>query len=484
MGTRQLAIYALVSSTVLGGCESIEAPSGTGGVALNVIASAGACGPLHSGRVQIRGPTERTVTIAPGATDTIGDLLPGTYTVGLEGLFSGEVDCFGQSSGVQVAAGQSTTASVTLATFLTSVGQIVQSPGTKSLTVNFNAVAGAASYEVEAATDSAFTTNHVVQPNTQTSVVVTVPTSGPYSVRVRAIDPYQARGRPSGALFTVTCDCWTAKAAMPSTPRRQLGVGVINNVLYAVGGWNGSNLTTVEAYDPTTNMWTVKAAMPAPRRELAAGFVNGVLYAIGGYNVVSLATVQAYDPVSNTWTDKAAMPTARHALAVGVVNGVLYAVGGDNGGILPTVQAYDPSTNSWTSKPPMPTARRELGVGVVNGVLYAVGGYGLGTYRTEVEAYDPMTNTWASKAPMPTASAGLAVGVVNGVLYAVGGDNSASGPLATVQAYDPATDTWSTKSPVPSARTWLAAEVVNRVLYAVGGNSGAAVLSTLEAYDP
>jgi N-acetylneuraminic acid mutarotase len=483
MGTRQLASFVLVSSLVVGGCDNFEAPSATGQITLNVLASAGACGPLHSGRVQIRGPTERTVTIAPGATDTIGDLLPGTYTVGLEGIFSGEVDCFGQSSGVQVAAGQHTTVAITLASFLTSISQFVQSPGTKSFTVNFGPVAGAASYEVEAATDSAFTANHVVQPSTQTSVVVTVPTSGPYSVQVRAIDPYQARGRPSVELFTVTCDCWTAKAAMPSTPRRELAVGVVNGVLYAVGGWNGSNLTTVEAYDPATNTWTAKAAMPTPRNGLAVGVVNGVLYAVGGFNGGYLSTVEAYDPATNTWTAKAAMPNRSQGVAVGVVNGVLYAVGGFNGSAnLSTVQAYDPVSNTWTTRAAMPTARAALAVGVVNGVLYAVGGedYAPGALTT-VEAYDPVANTWTAKAAMPTERGHLAIGVVNGALYAVGGSNG--GYRATVEAYDPVSNTWTSKAAMPTPRNGLAVGVVNGVLYAVGGFNGG-YLSTVEAYDP
>ena len=65
------------------------------------------------------------------------------------------------------------------------------------------------------------------------------------------------------------------------------------------------------------------------RLYLGVGVVNGILYAVGGGNGNSVfATVEAYDPVSNTWTTRASMPTGRSGLGVGVVNGVLYAVGG------------------------------------------------------------------------------------------------------------------------------------------------------------
>ncbi len=98
----------------------------------------------------------------------------------------------------------------------------------------------------------------------------------------------------------------------------------------------------MDAYDPATNTWTAKAAMPTSRGDLAGGVVDGVLYAVGGYaGSVGLATVEACDSATNTWTAKAAMPTARsQPNAVGVVNGVLYAVGG--GGYLTTVEAYTP----------------------------------------------------------------------------------------------------------------------------------------------
>src|SRR5437016_9483372 len=113
--------------------------------------------------------------------------------------------------------------------------------------------------------------------------------------------------------------------------------------------------------------WTAKAPMPSPRHGLAVGVVNGVLYAVGGFHLNDqLSTVEAYDPIKNTWKAKVPMPTARSDLAVGVVNGILYAVGGESykAGHLATLEAYDPATDIWTAKAPMPTARRGLDVGV------------------------------------------------------------------------------------------------------------------------
>lgn|SRR5437667_9891332 len=62
-------------------------------------------------------------------------------------------------------------------------------------------------------------------------------------------------------------DCWTTKAPL-ATPRHHLAVGVVNGVLYAVGGYGGyygPPLNVVEAYNPVANAWATKAPMPTPR---------------------------------------------------------------------------------------------------------------------------------------------------------------------------------------------------------------------------
>jgi hypothetical protein len=262
------------------------------------------------------------------------------------------------------------------------------------------------------------------------------------------------------------------------TPRYALAVGVVNGVVYAVGGVNGGELDTVEAYDPATDTWTGKAPMPTARFLLGVGVVNGILYAVGGSGLGSSSTVEAYDPATDTWTTKAPLPEGRVYHAVGVVDDILYVVGGAGGGQPETVYAYDPATDTWTTKAPLPTGRMDFAVGVVNGILYAVGGIAtpfedFGGFRI-VEAYDPTTDTWTAKASLLTGRHGLAVGVVNGVLYAVGGDCiECDDFVSTVEAYDPVTDTWSISGSLFPPRVFLGGGVVDDRLFAVGGLGGA-----------
>ena len=62
----------------------------------------------------------------------------------------------------------------------------------------------------------------------------------------------------------------------------------------------------------TTNVWTPKAPMPTAQAFFGAGVVNGVLYTVGGYNGNDKPTtlVQAYTPGANSWTTRAPCPRA------------------------------------------------------------------------------------------------------------------------------------------------------------------------------
>ncbi len=134
--------------------------------------------------------------------------------------------------------------------------------------------------------------------------------------------------------FDPTTNAWTTKAPMP-TRRSSLRVAVVNGILYAVGGVGCCNLgenlnilNTVEAYNPTANAWTTKTPMPTPWAIGSVGVVNGILYAVGGAIPQITNKVETYNPTRNTWTVSPSMPETRYQHGVGVANGILYVVGG------------------------------------------------------------------------------------------------------------------------------------------------------------
>jgi hypothetical protein len=130
------------------------------------------------------------------------------------------------------------------------------------------------------------------------------------------------------------------------TQESGLGVGVVNGVLYAVGGGGctfGGAHAVVEAYDPGTNAWTPKAPMPTPRVFHGVGVVNGVLYAVGGIAPAGyLATNEAFTPPN--------VPFAAFAPKVDITLGPLanddefaikatFTLGSGSDGIIPPTEA-------------------------------------------------------------------------------------------------------------------------------------------------
>lgn len=59
----------------------------------------------------------------------------------------------------------------------------------------------------------------------------------------------------------------------------------------------------VYRYDPQTDVWTAVAPMSISRDAVGVCLLGDRLYAVGGYDgQVYLNTVEAYDPQTNEWT--------------------------------------------------------------------------------------------------------------------------------------------------------------------------------------
>ncbi len=278
--------------------------------------------------------------------------------------------------------------------------------------------------------------------------------------------PPALTGAPELAAAVAT-NVWTTKAAMPAV-RTGLAVGVVNGVLYAIGGANGVNyLTTNQAYTAGSNSWTAKAPLPQPRHLLnGTGVINGVLYVAGGINTAGqpTATLYAYTASSNSWATRAAMGAPGACGASGVIGGKLYVY---SGCWTPSFQRYDPATNQWVARK-LPAALHVYpAAGVLGGKFFLVGGNGEDGFATAtVEAYDPATDTWTARAPVQLPRSLHTAAVSKGLLYVTGGGD------ARTEVYDPATNVWRIKPAIPTARLGLASGVVNNQIYAVGGSNG------------
>lgn len=206
--------------------------------------------------------------------------------------------------------------------------------------------------------------------------------------------------------YDPAADTWKALAPMP-TARMAPVAAESNGKIYVIGGASvhpgaklvslgpkvpHRSLNTNEVYDPATNKWETRMAMPTARNHAAAGVIGGKIYVIGGRLASAFASagsnsdvVEVFDPAENTWGAAGLrMTTARSAMAFATFANRILIAGGEivdrhMFAAIRAVEAYDPATNQWTELPILPAARQGVSAAVVGNRLYVIGGHVQGT---------------------------------------------------------------------------------------------------------
>lgn len=282
------------------------------------------------------------------------------------------------------------------------------------------------------------------------------------------VTSFLAEATPASGASTAG-NSWEEKAPMP-TGRGYLGVAVVNEKIYAIGG--GGSIGINEVYDPVADNWTTKSSMPNPTQSFGIAACKGKIYCIGGISSDSTGANRVYDPANNSWETKTSMPTGRYGLLANAVNGKIYCMGGVkllgyNQGVEPlnVTEVYDPSSNTWTTKSPMPSPEGYVSA-VVDNKIYVIGP-GL------TQIYNPDTDTWSTASPSPTS---LTSRGSNGVAAAATATSGTMAPKriyvydgSSLQVYNPQNDSWTFSSAPPTSRQYLGIAVVNDLLYFIGG---------------
>jgi alpha-tubulin suppressor-like RCC1 family protein len=223
----QIAEQAQVTVPALARGSSDTSVAGDSGSAVAIAFDAVS---YTSARARAVGPSTRTVDLQlvdnfwEGSIDA---LAPGTYTVTVEGLEAGEISALGTTSGVDVVAGQQSTASVSLASFLPNVTVGIGSPTTSlEIPITVSTVQNADGYRVEWAGNPEFT-SATSRSLTEPSTVLSLSALGTFYVRARAVSGTVAGAPGTAQSFQTVGDVpGTGDAAGSALP---LGFGTTIN---------------------------------------------------------------------------------------------------------------------------------------------------------------------------------------------------------------------------------------------------------------
>ncbi|HEV2814211.1 MAG TPA: hypothetical protein VGW10_13235 [Solirubrobacteraceae bacterium] len=215
--------------------------------------------------------------------------------------------------------------------------------------------------------------------------------------------------RPTGRMwaFDPATGDWSAKAGLP--PGRERGAGAVavhdGRIIYAGGQRIVHDplprrvpVAEVDLYDPATDTWSRLPDMPTPRDHLGLAVVGDAAYAIGGRKLrfdLPVTATEALDLTTRQWrTDLAPIPTSRGGHATGVVGGRIFAIGGESPHPQPPtplhvhahddVEAYDPAEDAWRPMARMPFGRYGIQAAMHDrGIWIAGGGTGMSVDATD-----------------------------------------------------------------------------------------------------
>ncbi|KAJ8029339.1 Kelch-like protein 9 [Holothuria leucospilota] len=269
--------------------------------------------------------------------------------------------------------------------------------------------------------------------------------------------------------FNPDTNSWNLLAKMPQ-PRHHHAVAVLGGFLYVAGGREKANptdhpLKTAYRYDPRTNSWIQIADLLHSRESFQLGVLNHMLYAIGGRvdDKTSLAEVERYDPFKDKWVAVAPLTDPRRCVAVTTHDKLLYAMGGSGQGkISSRVECYDAVSNTWKTRKPLQIPRIFALLSPLGDHIYLAGGATVDNSGglccvANIEKYHPFTDTWTTLSCMLTPRAEAACTVIDKRIFYLGGYNwDTKSWVQTVEAYDASDDSWEEIGNFPKAYTGMA----------------------------
>ena len=234
--------------------------------------------------------------------------------------------------------------------------------------------------------------------------------------------------------------------------------------------------------------WIQKASISGARDGAVSWSINGKFYVVGG---ISKSDLREYDPATNQWTPRAAIPQGPTGFAMGfVINGKGYLCGGVDGAFSyrSSLLEYDPANNQWQTRAPFPAGP------IANGFSFSLGNKGYvgcgddGQFgNADVYEYDPGTNSWNPKLQFNGGYRIFPYSFNIGNRAFIGGGQglSSSTDYNDLWEYDQPNDSWTPRSTLPGHSRQAAASFASdyKGYVALGQTANANTFTDVFEYD-
>ncbi|XP_049315427.1 kelch-like protein 5 isoform X1 [Bactrocera dorsalis] len=199
-----------------------------------------------------------------------------------------------------------------------------------------------------------------------------------------------------------------------------------DNLLFIGGYKRAATLNVVRSWNIRNETWQSLPIMIQARSEHCVVELNGKMYAIGGYEGNVLSSVERYT-TSEGWKSVNSLTDGRYVACAVTLNGKIYAIGGNNGkGHIKSVECYNPDSNTWTSCADITKYHFLPGVAVHKGHIYVLS-------RSGAERYDPQQDTWSQICYLEVGYGLMTCVSLDNKLWAIGGwSKSADKPSVSV----------------------------------------------------
>jgi large repetitive protein len=209
----------------------------------------------------------------------------------------------------------------------------------------------------------------------------------------------------SAELYDPATELWSPTGSLKTARKASLVLLPNGKVLAAGGGGSSGFLDSAELYNPGTGLWSYTGSLNTARYAEVTLLFNGKVLVAGGWSgewtgsefiSYPLSSVELYDPATQLWSYTGSLKTARQEQPATLLgNGQVLTFGGYGRyeTILSSGELYNPATGLWRATGSLNNAR--VGQGAIllpNGKVLAAGGrgsHGTSGILASAELYTP-----------------------------------------------------------------------------------------------